>query len=208
MFAAILIAWLSSRMGGCSERPPLNRSVYETSAAAEALKFVIRSISDETKQEAQIAYLSLGNYVADAATEPFVKSLGAESLRFVDGSGFRDKAFAGKRFIVDTSTPDELTPLMLQVRSGTATAKNVYRYEIGWAFKEMLSRKIYEVDERSSPAAVRIVKAIDVRNVPGETDVGPAAKAVDEEGVSETGPATPSSSSNGTLPGEGTSPPK
>ena len=153
----------------CSPRPPLNRPLFETDATASVVRFILAEIPDEMRQEAQIAYLSFGDFVVDVASPEYLQRFEGESVRFVDGKHFRDKEFAGKRFIIDSSTPEELTPLMLQVRTITREGDG-YHIEAAWAFKEILSRKLYHVDASSEPAVVSVEQEIDVRGFEKEQD--------------------------------------
>ena len=158
------------------ERPPLERGRFETEICAAALRYVLGTISEETKKEAQIGYLSLGNRIGDVASPGFLEKFRDEPFKFVDGSSFRDKAYADRRFIVDISTGDQLTPLHIQVRTIERLAAGGYQLEIGWAYKKMLSRKFYHVDESVTPHVVTVTKAVDVRDVRGEPDMGQAAE--------------------------------
>ncbi|MCB1096609.1 MAG: hypothetical protein KDN22_13615 [Verrucomicrobiae bacterium] len=154
--------------GSCSSRAPLNRPLYETDVTAEVVRFVLAEIPETVLSEAQIAYLSFGDYVLDVASPDFLQKFDGASVRFVDGTNFRDKEFAGKRFIVDTSTAEELTPLMMQVRAITSEGTG-YHVEVAWAFKELLSRKLYHVETAGGDKVVTVEKAIDVRGLDEET---------------------------------------
>lgn len=146
----------------CSSRAPLNRPLFETPVTADLVRFVLAEVPEEKQKEAQIAYLSFGDFIADVASPEFLQNFEAALVRFVDGKSFRDKEYAGKRFIIDTSTPEELTPLMIQVRSVTRDGTG-YRIEAAWAFKEMLSRKIYHVETADGSNVVTVEKEIDMR---------------------------------------------
>lgn len=168
----------------CSERPPLNRPLFETDVTAFVVRHMLAEVPEEAKREAQIAYLSFGDYIVDAASPGFLQRFAGEPLRFVDGRGFRDKEFAGKRFIIDSSTPGELTPLMLQVREITREGSS-YHVEAAWAYKELLARRLYHVDAGGESKAVTVERTIDVRGLEAdgtgalpETEAGAAAEGL------------------------------
>ena len=152
----------------CTSRPPLNRPLFETDVTADVVRFVLAEMPTETKSEAQIAYLSFGDYVVDVASMEFLQRFEGEAVRFVDGKGFRDKEYAGKRFIIDSSTPEELTPLMVQVRAVTREGTG-YHIEVAWAFKELLSRKLYHVETASGSNVIAVEKELDVRGLDSES---------------------------------------
>jgi hypothetical protein len=146
----------------CSSRAPLNRPLFETPVTADLVRFVLTEIPAETQAEAKIAYISFGDYIVDAASLDFLQNFEGAAVNFVDGKNFRDKEYAGKRFIIDTSTPEELTPLMLQIRAVTRDGTG-YHIEAAWAFKEQLSRKLYHVETASGSNVVTVEKEIDLR---------------------------------------------
>ncbi|MDA0814735.1 MAG: hypothetical protein O3C21_20350 [Verrucomicrobia bacterium] len=150
----------------CSSRAPLNRPLYETDVTAAVVRFVLTEVPEAVLSEAQIAYLSLGDYVADVASPYFLQKFADAPVRFVDGTSFRDKEFGGKRFVVDISTDKELTPLMLQIRAITSDGTG-YHVEVAWAFKEMLSRRIYHVETANGSNVVTVERDIDIRGLEG-----------------------------------------
>ena len=179
LFGSLVVTLIGLIVFGCSEREELNRSQFETDETAAVVQHILDSLSEETKTEARIAYLSFGNYVADVATPEFLDRFSEESLRWVDGTGFQDKEFAGKRFIVDTTTKEELTPLMLQVRTIERVGEK-YRIEAAWAFKEMLVRRLYEYDPGREQPTVIALEDILITGMPEIDEESGAKKMVEK----------------------------
>ena len=182
LFRLFLLVSALLMCSSCSSRAPLNRPLYETDVTVAVVRFVLAEVPETALSEARIAYLSLGDYVADVASPDFLQKFADAPVRFVDGTNFRDKEFAGKRFIVDTSTDKELTPLMLQIRAITSEGTG-YHVEVGWAFKEMLSRKVYHVETMNGSNEVTVEKDIDLRGLEG-ADVSRDLPATSESSTS------------------------